>query len=430
MCSTACCATCICACTSSAAARKKSLLRDRPILAKLLLWAAPQRRFWRMDEPCRQVGRSATSYFPANLGSLRHHADTRTFLLLNLGTPDAPTPDAVRRYLREFLSDPRVIDIHPIARFLLLHLDLAAPSASQCRGVSENLDPFGLAAFGSRSRAGTGGTGAAFGQMESALAMRYQKSVAQTALHDLTDCERIVVLPLYPQYSSASTGSSLEELLKLASAKQVTPNLSVVPPFFAIPATLPALSPAAARSSTLSAPITSCFRITDSPNGRSKVRPEQATLPRQRRLLRAAFVGQSKLLSRPVPLTPAARSPQRLGYDGESSTCFQSRLGRTPWIRPYTDEVISSLLAQGKNGIVVVCPAFVADCLETIEEIGMRAKADFLARGGESLTLIPSLNSDEDWADAICAMVASPSSTKTSASAGTNLGDDRDQSSP
>ena len=102
--------------------------------------------------------------------------------------------------------------------------------------------------------------------------------------------------------------------------------------------------------------------------------------------------------------------------DGESSTCFQSRLGRTPWIRPYTDEVISSLLAQGKKRLVVVCPAFVADCLETIEEIGMRAKADFLARGGESLTLIPSLNSDADWADAICAMVASPSSTKTSAS--------------
>ena len=85
--------------------------------------------------------------------------------------------------------------------------------------------------------------------------------------------------------------------------------------------------------------------------------------------------------------------------------CFQSRLGRTPWIKPYTDEVIPALLRQGKKRLVVFCPAFVADCLETIEEIGMRARHDFVTAGGESLTLVPSLNSEADWAQAVVQLV-------------------------
>ena len=86
---------------------------------------------------------------------------------------------------------------------------------------------------------------------------------------------------------------------------------------------------------------------------------------------------------------------------------LKPKLGRTPWIKPYTDEVIPSLLAKGKKRIVVFCPAFVADCLETLEEIGMRAREEFLAKGGEWLTLVPSLNAEADWADAVAQLVLS-----------------------
>ena len=100
------------------------------------------------------------------------------------------------------------------------------------------------------------------------------------------------------------------------------------------------------------------------------------------------------------------------------STCFQSRLGRTPWIRPYTDEVIPALLAKGKKRLVVFCPAFVADCLETLEEIGIRAEHDFVAKGGVSLKLVPSLNAEADWVMAVVRLAKH------------NAGDDSGQPSP
>lgn len=349
---------------------------------------------------------------------------TQGLLLLNLGTPDAPTPDAVRRYLREFLSDPRVIDIHPIARFLLLHLVILPLRPRRSAEAYQKIwTPSGSPLLVHGRALAQAVQARLSDRWKVRLAMRYGNPSLQTALHDLTDCERIVVLPLYPQYSSASTGSSLEELYKLAAAKQVTPNLSVVPPFFRDPGYLACF---VARSR----PIIDAERpdhVVFSYHGLPERQVKKCD-PSKRHCLASndccaqlssvnqnCYRAQCHDTSRSLAATLGLR-------DGESSTCFQSRLGRTPWIRPYTDEVISSLLAQGKKRLVVVCPAFVADCLETIEEIGMRAKADFLARGGESLTLIPSLNSDADWADAICAMVASPSSTKTSASAGTNAG--------
>lgn len=353
-------------------------------------------------------------------------------LLLNLGTPDAPTPEAVRRYLREFLSDPRVIDIHPIARFLLLNLIIlplrprrsaeayqkiwtrdGSPLLLHGRGLAQAV----------QARLGDG--------WKVRLAMRYGNPSLQSALSELTDCERVVALPLYPQYSSASTGSSLEKLYQLAATPQVTPNLSVVPPFFRDPGYLACFI---ARSRTVIAKERP-DHVVFSYHGLPERQVKKCDASQRHCLVSAdccsslspvnqnCYRAQCYDTSRSLALALGLR-------DGESTTCFQSRLGRTPWIRPYSDETIDSLLAAGKKRLVVVCPAFVADCLETIEEIGIRAKEDFVSRGGESLTLVPSLNSDDDWADAVTAMVRRAGDPKAHASAGTNAGDDSAQSSP
>ena len=157
-------------------------------------------------------------------------------LLINLGTPDAPTPKAVRRYLREFLSDPRVIDIHPVGRWLLLNLFILPlrprKSAAAYQKVwSEQGSPLLSHGLGLEQA-----VQALLGpEWTVKLAMRYGKPPLGEALHAMRDCDRVVALPLYPQYSAASTGSSLELLYAEAGKYWVTPNLSVVPHFYRDP---------------------------------------------------------------------------------------------------------------------------------------------------------------------------------------------------
>jgi ferrochelatase len=215
------------------------------------------------------------------------------------------------------------------------------------------------------------------------LAMRYGQPQLTEALLAMLDCDRIVALPLYPQYSAASTGSSLELLYAEASKPWVTPNLSVVPPFYRDPGYLACF---AARGRALIEQETArphpVFVSRPTRAADQEVRCQRRTLPGQVRLLRSDRLGQSSLLSRPV-LRHHSLAGDTLNLSPDDySTCFQSRLGRTPWIRPYTDEVIPALLAKGKKRLVVFCPAFVADCLETLEEIGIRAEHDFVAKGG------------------------------------------------
>jgi len=329
-------------------------------------------------------------------------------LLVNLGTPEAPRTPEVRRYLREFLSDPRVIDVPAAVRFLLVN-GIIAPfrspkTAAAYREVwTDRGSPLLYHGIDLRD-----GLRARMGDVPIELAMRYgNPSIARglDALH-AQGCDRILVAPLYPQYASSSTGSSLEKAYDEASRRWNTPYVEALPAFYEDPRFLDAfaavgkpllddLKPDHVLFSYHGLPERHCTK--SDPSGNHCLKRDDccdAIVEVNRNCYRAQCFATTRGLR------------ERLGLDeSNSSIAFQSRLGRTPWIRPYTDERIVELARQGVKRMAVFCPAFVADCLETLEEIGMRANGDFKASGGEELRLVPSLNATAPWLDGLARML-------------------------
>jgi len=341
-------------------------------------------------------------------------------LLVNLGTPEAPTPSAVRRYLREFLSDPRVLDIHPLGRWLLLHLIILPLRPRKSAALYQKI----WTAHGSplllHGEALAQGVQSQLGEdWIVRLAMRYGRPTLREALSALQDCDRIVALPLYPQYSSASTGSTLELLYEEAQKPWVTPNLTVVPPFYRDPGYLACMAARGRAMIEREQPDHILFSYHGLPERQVRRcdRSGSHCLKKVDCCDTISTVNRSCYRAQCYDTTRSLATALGLAAS-RYSTCFQSRLGRTPWIRPYTDEIIPKLLAEGKKRLVVFCPAFVADCLETLEEIGIRAQHDFKAQGGESLTLVPSLNAEPDWVFAVVQLAKN------------NAGDDSSRPSP
>jgi ferrochelatase len=329
----------------------------------------------------------------------------RGLLLVNLGTPEEPTPGAVRRYLRQFLSDPRVIDINPIGRALLLNLVILPfrpkKSAAAYRLIwTDRGSP--LLVHGRDLADRVGAELGADWAVE--LAMRYGEPNIGGALDRLRDAgvSDIVVLPLYPHAAASSFGSSLEAVYQAAAERWNVPHLHVVPPFHAEPGFIEAF----ARVGEPAIAALGADHVLFSYHG----------LP-ERHMRKSDYSGRHCLASpgccdsigvanrdcyRAQCYATTRALVARLGLrEGGYSTSFQSRLGRTPWIQPYTDQVLLELAGRGVKRVAVFCPAFVADCLETLEEIGMRARADFQAAGGDTLELIPSLNSEPVWVEAL-----------------------------
>ncbi len=324
-------------------------------------------------------------------------------LLINLGTPDEPTTPAVRRYLRQFLSDPRVIDINPVGRAALLHLFILPwrpkKSAAAYRLVwMEAGSPLLV-----HSRALTEAVRARLPGWQVELGMRYGNPSIESAFERLrAGCDRIVVFPLYPQYSAASTGSSVEEVYRLAAQKWVTPSLSVVEPFYDDAGFLDAF---AARGRALvdeTKPDHVLFSFHGLPERQIRKADETKNFCLAQSTCCDAMTAENRHCYRAQSFATARAIAERLQIPVEQySVSFQSRLGRTPWISPYTDVVIPELARAGKKRLVVFSAAFVADCLETLEEIGIRARHDFQAAGGDELVLVPSLNAESKWVDAV-----------------------------
>jgi ferrochelatase len=326
-------------------------------------------------------------------------------LLVNLGTPDAPTPAAVRRYLRQFLRDPRVIDIHPVARTLLLELVIlpvrpkksAAAYAKVWTSEGSPLLTFSRQ-LEARVRQALG-----LGHLVE-LAMRYGRPSIPEALARLQagGARRLVVAPLYPQYSSAATGSSVEAVFAELARQPVVPPISVLPAFYDDPGFIAAFAAVGAPVLAREQPDHVLFSFHGLPERHVKASDHSG-----RHCLRSPgccdAVGEANRDCYRAQCFATARAlAARLGLaPGLWSICFQSRLGRTPWIKPYTDLRLDELAREGKKRLCVFCPAFVADCLETLEEIGLRAREQFVAAGGEHLTLVPSLNASDAWVDAL-----------------------------
>jgi protoporphyrin/coproporphyrin ferrochelatase len=333
----------------------------------------------------------------------------RGLLLVNLGTPDAPESGPVRRYLREFLSDPRVIDIHPVGRWLLLNLFILpfrpAKSAEAYRKVwMKEGSPLLVhgraleAAVAERLR----------DDYEVALAMRYGNPSLPDAIAALKakGVSEFTVLPLYPQEATSSASSSLARTYEVLTEGWDVPNVRAVPAFFDDAGFLDAFT-AVAR------PVIEGLRadhVLFSFHGLPE-RHMRKSDPTGQHCLAVSnccdvFTDVNRHCYRAQSYQTARQLARRLGLpDGGYTVSFQSRLGRSPWVKPYTDLVLPELAAKGVKRLAVMCPAFVADCLETLEEVGIRAKEQFVEAGGEALELVPSLNAHPEWVDAVVRLV-------------------------
>ena len=319
-------------------------------------------------------------------------------LLVNLGTPDAPDAKAVRRYLAQFLSDPRVVEIPRIVWKPLLHGVILntrpAQSAKRYRAIwTKDGSPLLVHSLRQRTlllgflgqRLKRAGFPADLCPVE--IGMRYGSPSVASAMDKLraASCEKILVLPLYPQYSASTTASTFDAVAAhLASARRV-PALRFVETFHGDEGYVAALAQ----------------NVND--YWMKHGRPAKLVLSFHGVPRRTLEQGDpyhcychatARLLVRELGLTPA-----------QWTISFQSRFGRAQWLTPYTSEVLESLGKEGAGRVDVFCPGFVADCLETLEEIGIEGKALFLEAGGKEFNVIPCLNEHPRWITALAEMV-------------------------
>lgn len=329
----------------------------------------------------------------------------RGVLLVNVGTPDAPEVPAVRRYLREFLSDPRVIDLPAVARKLLLELFIlpfrprTSTEAYRKVWTAEGSPVLVIGQAFTRALAERLGD-----DVQVELAMRYQSPSIVSALErfERNATDHITVFPLFPQYSSAATGTAVERVWELAGARWNVPCLDFVGAFYDHPAFIEAWA-AVARGHLEQA---RADRVLMSFHGLPERHVLKSDSTQGGHCLASEeccdrIVQANRFCYRAQCMATARAVASALGLeDAAWEVTFQSRLGRTPWIRPHTDVRLRELAAEGVQRVAVLCPAFVADCLETLEEIAIRGREDFVAHGGEDLVLVPSLNDDPAWVDA------------------------------
>ena len=332
----------------------------------------------------------------------------RGLLLINLGTPDSPEPEDVGRYLREFLMDRHVIDIPWPLRWFLVNA-LIVPKRKHATGKlyrsiwGKDGSPL-LAHHRALGRAVSERTRDEF---EVVIAMRYGRPSIESAMRDLAarDLDEIVVFPLYPQYAESSTRTCQEECERAARVVGLRASRKYVAPFFDHPQFIRSLArrlederargpkDAHVMMSFHGIPERHIKRTERAPGGHCLMNVNccDKIVAANRDCYRAQCFATARALAKATGLNA-----------DQYTVTFQSRLGRTPWIRPYTDIVIEDFArAKTHRQLLVACPSFVADCLETVEEISVRARESFVENGGEDLRLVPGLNSEPYWADAV-----------------------------
>lgn len=317
-------------------------------------------------------------------------------LLANLGTPNSFDIKHVKHYLREFLSDPRVIDLPTALRFILVNFFIIpfrsknTAHAYQAIWTSEG-SPL-LTNSQDLARQVQAKVGA---KVKVALSMRYGKPSLIEAVNELKECSSLTILPLYPQYSSAATGSCIEQITQILTSQDIIPSFRVIRDFYNHQAYIQAL----AKFIKIHKPaehhlLFSYHGLPERQLAKSCPKLCSAACPPVSVKTQGCYRAQCFQTTELVAGTLQLNAQQY-------STAFQSRLGKTPWIKPYTDELLNELITKGIKKLSIVCPSFVADCLETLEEIGIRTKEQWLQLGGNEFNLIPCLNSDALWVDAL-----------------------------
>jgi ferrochelatase len=301
-----------------------------------------------------------------------------------------------------------VLDIGPIARKALLELVILprrpAQSAAAYRKIwTDEGSP--LLVHGRALRAAVAER---LPEHRVELAMRYGKPSLDSGMSALREagCSRIVVFPLYPQYASSSTGSTVEKIYAIAAQTDPRPELAVVPPFYGAAGFIDAFASVGEPVLRELEPdhVLMSFHGLPERHLRKADPAGVHCLQSESCCARVEWINHDCYRAQCFATARALAAKLHLRED-RYTVCFQSRLGRTPWIRPFTDEVLVELPRKGVKKLAVFCPAFVADCLETLEEIGIRAKQDFGSAGGEQLRLVPSLNAEPAWVDAVVGLL-------------------------
>jgi ferrochelatase len=331
---------------------------------------------------------------------------SKGILLVNLGSPDSTNVADVRRYLNEFLMDPRVIDSPWLLRRFIVGMILIKRPAESAHAYEKIWLPEGSPLIVTSRNVQK--KLAARMNVPVELAMRYQNPSIESALRNLRaqNVRELLVIPLFPHYAMASYESAVERVKVLA--KKIVPEmkLEIQPPFFDSPDFISALVTSAKsflekdydhllfsfhgipeRHLRKTDP-THCHCLQkenccEVPDGGSPPGPHATCYRAQCFKTVAAFVRAANI--------PAEKF----------SVSFQSRLGKEPWLKPYTDLELAELPKRGVKKLLVMCPAFVADCLETLEEIAMRGRETFLAADGKEFAQIPCLNEEPQWIDAL-----------------------------
>lgn len=313
-------------------------------------------------------------------------------LITNLGTPDAPTPAALRRYLKEFLWDPRVVELPrwlwwPILNGLVLRLRPARSAHAYNQVWTNEGSP--LLVYSSRQQAALRLVleERAGGGIAVALGMRYGSPSIADALNGLKakGIKRLLVLPLYPQYSAATTASTFDKVSEVLRSWRLVPEVQFIPHYFDDPAYIQAVADSITEHWQQ---YGRAERLLFSFHGMPKSTMEEGDPYHEQCLKTAELIGR------------------RLGlHEGQWYVAFQSRFGYAEWLRPYTIETLKEWGQAGVKGVDVICPGFSADCLETLEEIAMQNREAFLAAGGETYHYIPALNDRPDHIRALAELI-------------------------
>jgi ferrochelatase len=313
-------------------------------------------------------------------------------LLTNLGTPDAPEPGPLRRYLKQFLWDPRVVEVpRPVWWLVLNGIILNVRPRRSARAYQSVWTEEGspLLVISQRQRAAVE---AALreqvpGPVKVALAMRYGQPSIETGLEALkaAGARRILVLPLYPQYAGATTGSTFDAVADVLKQWRWVPELRFINHYHDDPAYIDALAQSVER------------HWAEQPRGELLVFSFHG-IPKRYFLDGDPYFCHCQKTARLVA--------EKLGLsEGEYRVTFQSRVGREEWLQPYTDETMKALPRAGVKSVDLICPGFSADCLETIEEIGEENREYFMEAGGERYSYIPALNDDAAHIAALAGLV-------------------------
>lgn len=333
-------------------------------------------------------------------------------LLVNLGTPDSTSVGDVRKYLREFLSDKRVIDIPALPRWMLVNLIIAPFRAPKSAAEYRKL----FTERGSPLKYYTEDLVEPLAKLLGndyvvTYAMRYQSPSIQSGLEKLSQANvgSIHIIPLFPQYASATTGSVMDKVMEIVKTWQIIPELKFTSQFLEDEQFLEVI----ANNGRRWMERTDYDHFLFSYHGLPERQIRKGSVGDQCQLGACCetFHERNQFCYRAQCFQTTRLVAERLGIPKDKYTvCFQSRLGRDPWIKPYTEDTLHELAAAGKKKVLAFSPAFVSDCLETTIEVGETYKENFIEVGGEQWDLVESLNADPMWIECLAGLVREDSS--------------------